>query len=316
MIHPLGGVLSAYGMGLADRRAVRERTLALPLDDAGADALTAAIADLGEQARADLPEAERSETVLRLRYDGTDSLFDVMLGDRAAMLAEFEAQYQARFGYGGTGTVLVDMVRVEAIAPTAEDMGKVATIATQKAAPLAQVMLAGTPAPVFDRAGLTLDSAIDGPALISDPVSTTVVEPGWRARLDLIGNLLLTRHAPRPAPAADDGTAVDPVRLEVMGGLFMAIAEEMGAALQHSASSVNIPSGWISPAPCSMPPAIWSPMRRTCRFTWAAWAKASARSCAGAGSVPMAGRSTGAACCRATSMRSMLLMMAARTCPT
>lgn len=240
MIHPLGGVLSAYGMGLADRRAVRERTLALPLDDAGADALTAAIAELAEQARADLPEAERSETVLRLRYDGTDSLFDVMLGDRAAMLADFEAQYQARFGYGGTGTILVDMVRVEAIAPTAEDMGKVATIATQPAAPLAQVMLAGAPAPVFDRAGLTLDSIVDGPALISDPVSTTVVEPGWRARLDAIGNLVLTRHAPRPAPAADDGTAVDPVRLEVMGGLFMAIAEEMGAALQHSASSVNI----------------------------------------------------------------------------
>ncbi|ATI81767.1 hydantoinase B/oxoprolinase family protein [Sphingobium yanoikuyae] len=240
MIHPLGGVLSAYGMGLADRRAVRERTLALPLDDAGADALAAAIAELAAQARADLPEAERSETVLRLRYDGTDSLFDVMLGDRAAMLADFEAQYQARFGYGGTGTILVDMVRVEAIAPTAEDMGKVATIATQAAAPLAQVMLAGAPAPVFDRAGLTLDSVVDGPALISDPVSTTVVEPGWRARLDAIGNLVLTRHAPRPAPAADDGTAVDPVRLEVMGGLFMAIAEEMGAALQHSASSVNI----------------------------------------------------------------------------
>ena len=240
MIHPLGGVLSSYGMGLADRRAVRERTLALPLDDAGADALTAAIAELAAQARADLPEAERSETVLRLRYDGTDSLFDVMLGDRAAMLADFEAQYQARFGYGGTGTILVDMVRVEAIAPTAEDMGTVATIATQAAAPLAQVMLAGAPAPVFDRAGLALDSVVDGPALISDPVSTTVVEPGWRARLDAIGNLVLTRHAPRPAPAADDGTAVDPVRLEVMGGLFMAIAEEMGAALQHSASSVNI----------------------------------------------------------------------------
>ncbi|RSU79313.1 5-oxoprolinase [Sphingomonas sp. S-NIH.Pt3_0716] len=240
MIHPLGGVLSAYGMGLADRRAVRERTLALPLDDAGADALAAAIAELAAQARADLPEAERSETVLRLRYDGTDSLFDVMLGDRAAMLADFEAQYQARFGYGGTGTILVDMVRVEAIAPTAEDMGSVATIATEAAAPLAQVMLAGAQAPVFGRAGLTLDSIVDGPALISDPVSTTVVEPGWRARLDTIGNLVLTRHAPRPAPAADDGTAVDPVRLEVMGGLFMAIAEEMGAALQHSASSVNI----------------------------------------------------------------------------
>ncbi|SEJ83524.1 5-oxoprolinase (ATP-hydrolysing) [Sphingobium sp. AP50] len=238
MIHPLGGVLSAYGMGLADRRAVRERTLALPLDEASA--LANAIATLAADARADLPQADRIETLLRLRYDGTDSLFDVPLGDADAMRADFLAQHRARFGFEGQGRILIDMARVEAIASTAEDMGNIVAIAEQAAPPLAQVDYAGTQAPVHDRAGLSLDSVIDGPALIIDPVSTTAVEPGWRARLDPIGNLLLTRHTPRPKPQSDDATAVDPVRLEVMGGLFMAIAEEMGAALQHSASSVNI----------------------------------------------------------------------------
>ncbi len=180
MIHPLGGVLSAYGMGLADRRAVRERTLALPLDAQNMAQLDQALAALAADARADLPQADRIETLLRLRYDGTDSLFDVPLADIDAMRADFLTQHSARFGFTGQGRILID------------------------------------------------------------PVSTTAVEPGWRARLDAIGSLILTRHTPRPAPQTGDASAVDPVRLEVMGGLFMAIAEEMGAALQNSASSVNI----------------------------------------------------------------------------
>ncbi|MFD1106485.1 hydantoinase B/oxoprolinase family protein [Sphingobium olei] len=236
MIHPLGGVLSAYGMGLADRRAVRERTLALPLEAGGA--LAEAMAALEEEARADLPDADRTETLLRLRYEGTDSLFDVPLGDVAAMRADFLAQHSARFGFAGKGAILIDMARVEAIAANDEDMSGLVEIADRAAPPLAHVDYAGQDAPVFDRSGLAADSVVDGPALIIDPVSTTAVEPGWRARLDGHGNLILTRHAAR-AKGASDG-AVDPVRLEVMGGLFMAVAEEMGAALQHSASSVNI----------------------------------------------------------------------------
>ncbi|MGW8201632.1 hydantoinase B/oxoprolinase family protein [Sphingomonas bisphenolicum] len=237
MIHPLGGVLSAYGMGLADRRAVRERTLALPLGDEGLDA---ALAALAAEARADLPQADRIETLLRLRYDGTDSLFDVPLGDIDAMRADFLAQHQARFGFAGKGRILIDMARVEAIASAHEAMDGIGTIATRAAPPLAHVDYAGETALVHDRAGLSANSVIDGPALIIDPVSTTAVEPGWRAQVDAHGNLILTRHLPRARPESGDATAVDPVRLEVMGGLFMAIAEEMGAALQHSASSVNI----------------------------------------------------------------------------
>jgi 5-oxoprolinase (ATP-hydrolysing) len=237
MIHPLGGVLSAYGMGLADRRAVRERTLALPLGDAELDA---ALDALAQDARIDLPDADRTETLLRLRYDGTDSLFDVPLADADTMRADFLTQHQARFGFAGKGRILIDMARVEAIASTREAMDGIAAIAAQAAPPLAHIDYAGDTAPVHDRAGLSADSVIDGPALIIDPVSTTAVEPGWRAQLDAHGNLILTRHIPRAKPQSSDATTVDPVRLEVMGGLFMAIAEEMGAALQHSASSVNI----------------------------------------------------------------------------
>jgi 5-oxoprolinase (ATP-hydrolysing) len=240
MIHPLGGVLSAYGMGLADRRAVRERTLALPLGAEGQEDVDRAVAALTDDVRADLPDADRVEIIARLRHAGTDSLFDVPLGPEDAMRADFEAQHRARFGFDGKGAILIDMIRVEAIADTREAMEDIVQIAAQAAPPVAQVDYAGQDAPVHDRAGLSADSLIDGPALIIDPVSTTAVEPGWRARIDAIGNLILTRHVPRPKPDSGDAYAVDPVRLEVMGGLFMAIAEEMGAALQNSASSVNI----------------------------------------------------------------------------
>jgi 5-oxoprolinase (ATP-hydrolysing) len=244
MIHPLAGVLSAYGMGLADRRAVRERTLALPLEAARMDELEDALAALEGEARAALPQANRSEALAQLRYAGTDSLFGIAPGAIDAMRTAFEAAHEGRFSYKGAGAIVVDMIRVEAIADGEADLPAVARIATRAAAPLAHVDYAGTSAPVFDRDGLAADSVIDGPALIIDTVSTTAVEPGWRARLDDVGNLILTRHLPRDdaetGAAAGDGAAVDPVRLEIMGGLFMAIAEEMGAALQQSASSVNI----------------------------------------------------------------------------
>ena len=240
MIHPLGGVLSAFGMGLADRRAVRERTLALPLAPDAMSQLEAALAAMEADARADLPQADRTEILLRLRYDRTDSLFDVPLADLPAMRADFLAQHRARFGFDGRGAILIDMARVEAIASTRAAMDDIVFFPDAAAPPLAQVDCGGRAAPVHDRAGLNRDSDIDGPALVIDPVSTTVVEPGWRARVDAVGNLILSRHQPRPAPEASRSSGVDPVRLEVMGGLFMAIAEEMGAALQHSASSVNI----------------------------------------------------------------------------
>jgi 5-oxoprolinase (ATP-hydrolysing) len=94
-------------------------------------------------------------------------------------------------------------------------------------------------APICRREELASGFEAKGPLLIVDPVSTTVVEPDWRVRVDRFGNLLLSRSVPTRS-AAVGGIELDPVRLEIMSALFMAVAEEMGAALQFSASSVNI----------------------------------------------------------------------------
>ena len=93
--------------------------------------------------------------------------------------------------------------------------------------------------PVYDRVALAAGVAVDGPAILREPTATTVVEPGWRARVTAVGGLVLTRVVPLPKRAAV-GTAADPVMLEVFNNLFMSIAEEMGLALENTAQSVNI----------------------------------------------------------------------------
>ncbi|HEY0315063.1 MAG TPA: hydantoinase B/oxoprolinase family protein, partial [Sphingomonas sp.] len=243
MIHPHAGVLSAYGMGLADRAVLRERTVALPLEAARGPAITEAAETLAGQARDALPGATEVSVTAHIRYAGADSLIEVPLGEVTAMRAAFEDAHRARFGFTGEGALLLDMLRAEAIARSGETADTRAPAGSGEPQPRATVetFMAGAAraTPLFDRADLPERWAIDGPALIVDAVSTTVVEPGWRIAVDGLGNLILDRVAPR-AVATAGGTALDPVRLEIFSALFMAIAEEMGAALQASAASVNI----------------------------------------------------------------------------
>ena len=215
LCHPLASVLSAYGMGLADRRLLRQQTLAVPLDAQGMVAIEAAVADLGATARAGL-EAQ-----------------GVASGDG----------WQHRFGFGAGEDLIAETLRVEAIAGGHVGGGATLTL-PQESAPPAEITTiwtdgAAQDVPLYLREGLAEGFSAPGPLLVVDDVSTTVVEPGWSVRVDAIGNLVLTREAPQEL-AADSSTACDPVRLEIMSALFMAIAEEMGAALQFSASSVNI----------------------------------------------------------------------------
>ncbi len=247
MIHPLAGVLSAYGMGLAERRVLREASVALALDDR--DALVTAVATLDREARAGLMQqgvpanAIRSETLVALRYARTDATVDVTLDTPEAMRTAFEAAFRQRFGFLGDDVLVVEAVRVEAIAGGAIDMAPVIPLPTETAPPLATIDLylaaASHRAPLHDRAGLPPGSSVAGPALIIDTVSTTVVEPGWTATIDPDGAIVMTRHAPRDTVLRETGAA-DPVRLEIFAGMFMGLAEEMGAALQRSAASVNI----------------------------------------------------------------------------
>lgn len=248
-IHRFAGVLSAYGMGLADRRAVREASLGLRLDEAALAPLAQARQQLADEAGAalcaqGLDRANvRHEASLFIRHDGTESAIEIVPNDLEAMRAAFRARHQAEFGFAGSGALIIDRIRVEAIADTVEASESLPDLPSHSAPPRAQVScyMAGEwhDTPVYDRDALAADLRVPGPALIIDPLSTIILEPGWTMRVDPHANLLLTRTTARARAALAD-TEVDPVRLEIFNGLFMAIAEEMGSALRHSATSVNI----------------------------------------------------------------------------
>jgi 5-oxoprolinase (ATP-hydrolysing) len=247
LVHPLASVLSAYGIGLAKRTVLREATLALSLDDVGMAAIEAAVARLRGEAEQGLLDEGIGEAQLRcaaivsIRPTGNENSIEVPFGSLAAMRHGFAAGWRTRFGFDAEGALIAETARVEASSLGEADDIRVELL-PRSAGPreVALFFQNGSfhPAPLFLREELAAGFTIDGAALVVDAVSTIVVEPGWRLTVDGKGNLILSRIA--PAIAAAGGAGLDPVRLEIMGSLFMAIAEEMGAALQHSARSVNI----------------------------------------------------------------------------
>jgi len=251
-IHPLAGLLSAYGMGLADQTAMREASVERRLDADGLAAANERLAALGAQARAEV-EAQGVEaariTVLgrvHLRYEGTDTALVLDAADEARLRAAFEAAYRQRYAFLMPGRALViEAVSVEAVG-AGEALPTVAAgaaAAEHRPAPAATLRMhaegAWHDAALHQREELAPGAFIDGPAVIAERNATTVVEPGWQARLAGQGALELRRVAPRAARQAA-GTAVDPVRLEVFNNLFMNIAEQMGLRLANTAHSVNI----------------------------------------------------------------------------
>ncbi|MBL4690389.1 MAG: hydantoinase B/oxoprolinase family protein, partial [Rhodospirillales bacterium] len=241
----------AYGMGLADVRAMREHAMEIPLDRNSARALDPALDRLEAEARDEIAaqgiasENTRAVRKAHLRYAGTDTALSVPYGAPEAMMEAFEDTHKQRFGFAAPERgYVVEAVSVEAIgsSPTAND-------------PEVQADDAGEPGPrdtvrmytdgewhatpVFDRDGLAPGNRIDGPAIIFEDNATTIVEPGWQAETTKLGHLVLSRIEARPARVAA-GTRADPVMLEIFNNLFMSIAEQMGATLANTSYSVNI----------------------------------------------------------------------------
>jgi 5-oxoprolinase (ATP-hydrolysing) len=254
-VHPLAGVLSAYGMGLADQIAMREASVELPLDDAGLAAAVERLASLGEAARDEVasqgvdPAAVSLRRNVHVRYQGTDTALVVACGDRAQIQRDFEAGYRQRFAFLMPGRMLViEAVSVEAVG--AGERFDAAAIGREPAGyeptPDAQVRMhsgAWLDAGLFVRENLQPGATINGPAIVAEKNATTVVEPGWQAVLTAAGPIELRRTVPRATQhgyAHAIGTDADPVMLEVFNNLFMNIAEQMGLRLQNTAYSVNI----------------------------------------------------------------------------
>jgi 5-oxoprolinase (ATP-hydrolysing) len=250
--HPLAGVLSAYGMGLADQTAMREMTMEQPLGEDALPDLKASLETLAAQARASLQgqgvTSERIRLVPRahLKYEGTDTALAVGFGELASMREQFDAAYQQRFSFlMADRRLIVETLSVEAIA-SGEAAAAAATerpVRTGGLSPASRVQAyfdgRWHDTPLYRRDDTRPGDHIDGPAVIAEANATTVVEPGWRAQVTALDHLLLKRVAPRPSRRAI-GTTVDPVMLEIFNNLFMSIAEQMGLRLQNTAYSVNI----------------------------------------------------------------------------
>ena len=251
--HPYGGVLSAYGMGLADQIEIRQQTVEKALEQDLLPVLEDQRVQLSEQATQGLGEQHgehgpvRSVCRLHLKYEGTDTALEVLLSDSIpAMQKEFEQAYRQRYSFLMPGRrLMVESISLEASLAGDQIEEAPAPLANRQGPPQAKAMrpmyAAGQwhDTPVYDRADLQVDDVLDGPAIICEPNQTLVIEPEWQARLDPRNHWVLTRL--RPLTGQMDVTSqVNPIMLEVFNNLFMSIADQMGVRLQNTAYSVNI----------------------------------------------------------------------------
>ena len=254
LVHPLASVLSAFGIGVADRLAMRRASLRLPLTSTALSAASDKLRELEGQARDELAvfsndsgaptPGTRVEHWLELRAGDSETSLSVPASSYDEVLAAFSAMHLKRFSFAAAQrSVVIEAVRVEA------RMASIDAISLQmpqgstetQLPPTARAWFGGwVDVPVVRSSALT--SQMTGPALIVEPNSTVVLEPGWRARRLAGGELMLDAIAvateqPRPVTGKP---APDPARIEIFNNLFMHIAEQMGEVLKATAQSVNI----------------------------------------------------------------------------
>ncbi|MDP2819603.1 MAG: hydantoinase B/oxoprolinase family protein [Polaromonas sp.] len=250
-VHPLAGVLSAYGMGLADQNVIREQAVELKLSEANLPEIASKLDGLVVAAEAELLRQQVSTGTItthrrvHVRYEGSDAALIVQFGSFEKIEAGFEAAYRQRFSFLMQGKCLVvEAVSVEVVvAGDAPAEPRHATHEPREVPRRETVrMYSGGQwhdAALVVREDLQPGDIISGPAIIAEKNATTVVEPDWEAALTSLDHLVLDRRAARAVKFAA-GTTVDPVLLEVFNNLFMNIAEQMGLQLQNTAYSVNI----------------------------------------------------------------------------
>jgi 5-oxoprolinase (ATP-hydrolysing) len=261
-IHPFSGVLSAYGMKLASLRAMRQRAVGQRLDAVLMTSLARAAEELAREVEAEIKVqgAQSTHAIKRVhvRYEGSDTTLPIALTSLDEMASTFAEQHARLFGFGFEGKGLIaELVEVEVTdfpppftgeVPSVAKAERVPSTASRSPSPVngggkkaARFFSLGTwhDAALHQVSELAADSIITGPALLIEPHQTIVVEPGWHAETREDHSRVLMRDAAATA-AINATTDADPVSLEVFANLFMAIAEEMGATLQNTASSVNI----------------------------------------------------------------------------
>lgn len=251
-LHPFAGVLSAYGMGLADVRVMREKQVEAVFDHNAGKIVADEAEPLCLEAVAEVERQGveknyiRSEIKAHLRYEATDTSLLVAAGTADEMIAEFEKVHKQQFGFVPEGRALIiEAVSVEGIGVNEpiidpeSDIPSVVEEAAERDRVQMYTMDGFTEVPLYKREELVVGQSLCGPAIITESTGTVIVEDGWKANVNKRDHLILTRYKERPKSTAI-GTEVDPVMLEVFNNLFMSIAEQMGATLAKTSYSVNI----------------------------------------------------------------------------
>jgi len=252
LIHPMAGLLSALGIGLAEQRHLRRQSVERPLTPATLSDVIARLRQISESLRrehvVDSPATTRVDWHAHVRSEGSDTALTLQLDrhcDCAALEQAFRLAHSEQFGFAPPRAPIVAAIEAELVvagsdAPT-QPRGESVTSATEHSNANAWIAGSTQSIPVLRRDSIAKDTRVDGPALIVEANSTTVVEPGWQARRDIHANLILTRTY--QAAAQDMQTQIttpDPIRLELFNNAFMHAAEQMGIVLQRAAHSVNI----------------------------------------------------------------------------
>ena len=253
LVHAHAGVLSAYGIGLADSRLIREQTIELPLETKTLNVIREACRRMQRELMTNLNhqgipvEQISHQYTVHARYEGNDTTLLIAFTDVRSMENDFRQSYQRLYGFTPEDTpIIIEAAQVECIGHSQVQLPDTApTEAVQTREPhgsgFAEMYIdhERRRVPLFNRQTLASGDVVHGPALVTEQNSTIVVESGWLAFARPEGHLIMTRqHSNNVREAA--GTDADPVRLELFNNLFMSIAEQMGVVLQNTASSVNI----------------------------------------------------------------------------
>jgi 5-oxoprolinase (ATP-hydrolysing) len=265
LIHPYAGVLSAYGIGLADLRVLRDKAVEAQLTDELIPELERGLTQLVAEGTAELEGQEVGNleplTVfrrVRLKYQGTDSTLMVDFENATYMRQQFERLYQQRYGFVMPEKMLVvEAISVELICPThpsEEPLVQRQTESSPRAIATVQMYAAEAwhDTPVYQREDLQRGDLIASPAMIVEAIGTNIIEPGWQAEISDRKHLILRKVQISKTPVRtfaetsletqhpEASPLPDPVLLEIFNNLFRSIAEQMGTALQNTSYSVNI----------------------------------------------------------------------------
>lgn len=270
LVHPDAGLLSAYGAGLADIERHRVFAAYQLLSDATLAKIDTELARMADEARAELIDEGVAEgrieisQLLDLRYQGTEAHLSIDYPPTGNLEAAFAEEHRRRYGYVQSNRALeVVAARLVACGRTAEPLPASRHSPTLQAVDWNQQLAGGTTrlavfhgqiweTHVAERSALTPGDTFAGPAIICDPTSTTVIEPGWDAELLSGGELLLTlRKSAGTGPPAESGAfapnsdhavpcSPDPIQLEIFNNHFTAIATQMGITLRNTSCSVNV----------------------------------------------------------------------------